>query len=198
MAPAIQMARRDIVEPLKDSGRGVSGGFRRGRLRNALVVVELALSLVLLTGAGVMIRTFVATADRRTWGSIRGIFWWRGCRSPKGNTRRRGEAAVLHAIARASERAAGSGAIDDDERRCRRMAGSARISIFRARRTRTGGAGLYQLVSEDYLRTLGARLVRGRMLDAGDVAGGRKVAVVNQTLAGKWFVNEDPLGRQID
>ena len=59
LAPAIQMARRDIVEPLKDSGRGVSGGFRRGRLRNALVVVELALSLVLLTGAGVMIRTFV-------------------------------------------------------------------------------------------------------------------------------------------
>jgi putative ABC transport system permease protein len=57
--------------------------------------------------------------------------------------------------------------------------------------------GIYQLVSEDYLRTLGAKLVRGRMLDAGDVAGGRKVAVVNQTLAGKWFVNEDPLGRQI-
>ena len=59
LAPAIQTARRDIVEPLKDSGRGISGGFRRGRLRNALVVMELALSLVLLTGAGVMIRTFV-------------------------------------------------------------------------------------------------------------------------------------------
>jgi predicted lysophospholipase L1 biosynthesis ABC-type transport system permease subunit len=78
LAPALQTARRDIVEPLKDSGRGVSGGFRRGRLRNALVVVELALSLVLLTGAGVMIRT---------WASIRRIFWWRGCRSQGGNTR---------------------------------------------------------------------------------------------------------------
>ncbi len=60
LAPALQLARRNIVEPLKDSGRGVSGGFRRGRLRNALVIVELALSLVLLTGAGVMMRTFVA------------------------------------------------------------------------------------------------------------------------------------------
>ncbi len=56
---------------------------------------------------------------------------------------------------------------------------------------------IYNLVNEDYLHTLGAKLVRGRMLEAGDVAGGRKVAVVNQTLAGKWFVNEDPLGRQI-
>src|SRR5258708_21905000 len=60
LAPALQLARRNIVEPLKDSGRGVSGGFRRGRLRNSLAIVELALSLVLLTGAGVMIRTFVA------------------------------------------------------------------------------------------------------------------------------------------
>src|SRR5215467_828188 len=60
LAPAVQMARRDIVVPLKDAGRGVSGGFRRGRMRGALVVVELALSLVLLTGAGLMMRTFLA------------------------------------------------------------------------------------------------------------------------------------------
>src|SRR5262249_43514052 len=39
LAPAVQSTRRNIVEPLKDAGRGLSGGFRRGRLRNALVVV---------------------------------------------------------------------------------------------------------------------------------------------------------------
>ena len=48
LVPALQTARRDMVEPLKDSGKGVSGGFRRGRLRNALVVAEVALSLMLL------------------------------------------------------------------------------------------------------------------------------------------------------
>ena len=48
-----------MVEPLKDSGKGVSGGFRKGRLRNALVMVEIALSLVLLAGAGLLMRTFV-------------------------------------------------------------------------------------------------------------------------------------------
>src|SRR4029077_5952832 len=58
--PAAQAARRDVVEPLKDSGKGTSGGFRRGRLRNTLVVVEVGLSLVLLAGAGLLMRSFVA------------------------------------------------------------------------------------------------------------------------------------------
>jgi len=60
LAPALQMARRDIVEPLKDSGRGVSGGFRRGKLRARWWSWNWALSLVLLTGAGLMMRTFAA------------------------------------------------------------------------------------------------------------------------------------------
>ena len=60
LAPAVQTARRDIVEPLKDSGKGVSGGFRHGKLRGALVVIEVALSLVLLTGAGLLMRSFMS------------------------------------------------------------------------------------------------------------------------------------------
>ena len=60
LVPALQTARRDMVEPLKDTGKGVSGGFRRGRLRSVLVVVEVALSLVLLVGAGLLMRSFVA------------------------------------------------------------------------------------------------------------------------------------------
>ncbi len=96
LAPALQLSRRDIVEPLKDSGRGVSGGFRRGRLRNALVVVELALSLVLLTGAGLMIRTF-ARCNRRISASTRAISWWRAFPSPRGSTRRRRRSSVSSA-----------------------------------------------------------------------------------------------------
>jgi putative ABC transport system permease protein len=58
LAPALQTVRKDLVEPLKDASRG-GGGFRRGRLRNALVVFEVALSLVLLSGAGLMMRSFI-------------------------------------------------------------------------------------------------------------------------------------------
>src|SRR5262245_43933849 len=59
LAPALQTVRKDLVEPLKDAGKGAGAGFRRGRLRNALVVFEVALSLVLLSGAGLMMRSFV-------------------------------------------------------------------------------------------------------------------------------------------
>jgi ABC-type antimicrobial peptide transport system permease subunit len=59
LVPAMQAAKRDMVEPLKDSSKGVGGGFRGGRLRNTLVIVEVALSLLLLAGAGLLMRSFL-------------------------------------------------------------------------------------------------------------------------------------------
>ena len=59
LVPALQTAKKNMADPLKDSGRGIVGGFRRGKLRSALVVSEVALSLVLLAGAGLLMRNFV-------------------------------------------------------------------------------------------------------------------------------------------
>src|SRR5260370_9006886 len=56
---------------------------------------------------------------------------------------------------------------------------------------------LYQLVSEGYFRTLGARLMRGRLLTEGEMNDARKVAVGNQKLGEKYFGHENPIGRQI-
>src|SRR5262249_9535510 len=65
LVPALQTARKDLVDPLRDSGKGTSGGFRRRGLASGLGVGEVALSLVLLAGAGLLIRSFVnlTTAD---------------------------------------------------------------------------------------------------------------------------------------
>src|SRR5262249_6618654 len=56
LAPAFQTVRKDLVEPLKDSSKGASGGVRRGRVRDVLGVVGVAVSLVFLSGAGVFMR----------------------------------------------------------------------------------------------------------------------------------------------
>src|SRR5207302_5648205 len=63
LVPALKAARKDLNEPLRDSGRGISGGFRHGRLRDAVIVLEVGLSLTLLVGAGLLMRSFVALRE---------------------------------------------------------------------------------------------------------------------------------------
>src|SRR5262249_24697511 len=65
MLPALPTSRRDVHESLRDSGKGLDGGFRGRRLRDTVVVVEVALSLTLLGGAGLLMRSFVALRDAR-------------------------------------------------------------------------------------------------------------------------------------
>jgi putative ABC transport system permease protein len=63
LVPALKAARKDLNEPLRDIGKGLSGGFRHGRLRNAVVILEVALSLTLMVAAGLLMRSFVALRE---------------------------------------------------------------------------------------------------------------------------------------
>ena len=196
LAPALQLARRNIVEPLKDSGRGVSGGFRRGRLRNALVIVELALSLVLLTGAGVMMRTFVALQTVDLGFNPHNILVAR-LPFPKGQYKTAAEKQRFFGQLLPKLKAL-PGVVEATETSTLPPYGGIPTDVEITGKTHTDRwQAIYQLVSEGYCRTLGARLLHGRLMEESEVAGARKVAVVNQTLVTKWFGKEDPIGRQI-
>jgi putative ABC transport system permease protein len=196
LVPAMQTARRDIVEPLKDSGKGVTGGFRRGRLRSALVVIEVALSLMLLTGAGLLMRSFVAL-QRVDLGLNPDNILVARIPFPKGQYTTAAEKQRffrtllqrLHAL---------PGVVVATETSTLPPYGGIGTNLEVSGKPHTERwEAIFQLCSEGYFPTLGLRLLRGRTLTEVDVNDARKVAVVNQTLVTRYLAPEDPIGRQI-
>ncbi len=196
LVPALQTARGSMVEPLKDAGKGVSGGFRRGKLRSVLVVVEVALSLLLLVGAGLLMRSFVAlqTVDLGLDPEnilVARIPLPRGQYTTAADKQRffrtlLGRVESLPGVVVATETTSlpPYGGIGTDIA----IPGKTPTEKWRA---------IFQLCSEGYFKTLGLQLMKGRTFSEAEVDGARKLAVVNQTLVARYFGQEDPLGQRI-
>ena len=196
LAPALQTAKKDLVEPLKDSGKGVSGGFRRGRLRNALVVIEVALSLVLLSGAGLLMRSFIRLQQVDLGFNPENILSAR-LPFPRGQYKTAVEKQRFYQQLLSRLRAL-PGVVAATETTTLPPYGGIRSEIDIPGKTHADKwQSIYQLCSEGYFPTLQLRLLRGRVLSEIEVNSARKVAVVNQSLATRFFGNEDPLGRFI-
>jgi predicted permease len=196
LAPALHMARPDIVEPLKDSGKGVSGGFRHGKLRNTLVVVEVALSVVLLVGAGLLMRSFVALEQVELGLNPDNILV---ARLPLPKEQYKTAAAKQHFFRELLHRLyALPGVVAATETSTLPPYGGIPSEVDVPGKTHSDKwNAIFQLCSEGYFPTVGIRTLRGRLLSEADVNDARKVAVVNQTLVKRYFGQEDPIGRQI-
>jgi putative ABC transport system permease protein len=196
LMPALQTAKRDIVEPLKDSGRGVSGGFRRGRVRSVLVVTEVAMSLVLLVGAGVLMHTFMKLIDMDLGLDPHNVLVT-AIPIPKGRytTAAAKEQFFNEVLARVD---ALPGVTSSTVITSLPPYGGVRSDIDIPGKVHSDDwRAIVQLCSDGYLTTLGRSLVRGRFLTQVEVNDARKVAVVNQTLVTKYFGQDDPIGREI-
>jgi predicted permease len=196
LVPALHAAKRDVQEALKDTGRSVSGGFRRGRLRNALVVVQTALSLVLLAGAGLLMRSFVRlqqvdlgfNPDRIL---VAGM--WR----PRGQYET--AAAKAQFFRQVLQRVqAIPGVISAAESRHYPPYGGIGSDIQIPGKTHgEKWRAMFRLCGEGYFPALRLKLLRGRTFTEGEVVDARRLAVINQALATKYFGQEDPLGQRI-
>jgi predicted permease len=194
LAPAVGSFARNLSEPLKAGGRGNSG-FRRGRLRNALIVCEVALSVILLTGAGLLMRSFMM--QRKIELGLRPekllttqVFLGNKYKTADEQSRFFRElmprVQALPGVLNASAALdfPPFGGVDTDFE----AAGVTHSEKWK---------GQVGLVDTQFFQTVGLRLLRGRTLTETDVAGKRKVAVVNRTLAAKFFPGQDPLGKRI-
>ncbi|HXF41285.1 MAG TPA: ABC transporter permease [Blastocatellia bacterium] len=199
LIPALQTSKPDLNKALKETGRGVSEGIQRHRLRNALVVAELALSLMLLIGGGLLIRSF----------------WRLQHVNPGFNT----ASALTIPIAlprmkyaKPSQKNAFFSALVD---KVSQLPGAETVAIgnvlpivndfilgvvvegeqpaLDTERPKTR----YSAVSPGYFKAMGIPVIAGRTFTQFDKADAKRVVVINQTMAARLFPNGDAIGKRI-
>ena len=196
LVPALKAARKDLNEPLRDSGKGISGGFRHGRLRDAVVVLEVGLSLTLLVGAGLLMRSFVALRDVKLGLQPDHILV---ARLPLPLDRYKTAAQVMGFYRPLLERLkALPGVVEATETSTLPPYGGIPSDIEIPGKTHAEKwNAMFQLVSEGYFAVLKIRFVDGRGFTEAEVNGAQKLAIVNQTFVKKYLGNENPIGRQV-
>jgi putative ABC transport system permease protein len=196
LAPALQNAKRELVEPLKGSGKGFSRGAGHGKFRNVLAVAEIALSLVLLAGAGLLMRSFVRLQQVDLGLNPKNVLVAFPSFPPK---QYKTAAAKQRFFSQLLQRVhALPGVVAATEAFSTPPFGSYGSDVEIPGKTHTERWQVdLEFCSEEYFRTLEIRLLRGRALSEAEVSEARKVAVVNQTLVNKYFGKDDPIGRQI-
>jgi len=196
LAPAIKAARKDVNEPLRDSSKGSGGGFRHGKLRNAVVVLEVALSLTLLVSAGLLMRSFIALREVHLGLQPDHVLV---ARLPLPVERYKTAEQVTSFYRPLLLRLkALPGVVDATETSTLPPYGGIPSDIEIPGKTHTEKWNApFQLCSEGYFSVLKIQFLDGRGFTEAEVAGARKLAVVNQTFVKKYLGNENPIGKQV-
>ncbi len=199
LAPAVEGSHPNLNETLKEGGRGGSSGRARRRLRSAFVVAEIALSLVLLVGAGLILKGFRSLlglnnhfqpksllttivdlpASRYASDSVRRSFYEQALRQLGSMPGVRLAAAATN-VPDGDDSTAGSFSIED-----------------RPAKPGEHALAYWQWVSPEFFRALHVPLVEGRLFNQGDGPTAPPVAAISQELARRYFAGRDPVGLSI-
>jgi len=196
IAPVLQFVRKDALSGLRDDGGAVVGG-RTARLRSAFVVVQVALSVVLMVGAGLLVRTLMQayavdlgySVDRMLIAELP---------ANEGYTQESGLALYDELLARVRALPGVT------------AAGAARVTVLSGNNRTVGistdGQPLrddrsnampirVNVVSRGYLDAMGIRLLAGRQFDETDVSSSPRVAIISRALGERLWPGSDPIGR---
>jgi putative ABC transport system permease protein len=196
LVPALKVARKDLNEPLRDSGKGQSGAWRHGKFRNAVVVLEVALSLTLLVAAGLLMRSFVALREVHLGLQPDHVLV---ARLPLPAERYKTAAQLAGFYRPLLQRLkALPGVLEATETSTLPPYGGIGSQIEIPGKTHTEKwNAMFQLCSEGYFSVLKLQFLEGRGFTEAEVNGARKLAVVNQTFVKKYLPGENPIGRQV-
>lgn len=199
LIPAMQASRPDLNDALKEGSRG-STGSRSATFRNVFVVAEVSLALVLLIGAGLMIRSFMQLQSVETGFRAENVLTMR-VQLPR---KKYGEPhQIVDFFRQAQQRIAqlpgvqAVGAISYLP-----LTGLASRDGFKIIGQPAPAPGQepgteVRVITPTYFQAMGIPLLKGRLLDERDVKESR-VLLINETMAKKYFPNQEPVGKQIE
>ncbi|MGH9938326.1 MAG: ADOP family duplicated permease, partial [Blastocatellia bacterium] len=198
LAPALQVSKPDLTGSLNESGKS-SAGFKRQRARKVLVVAEMALALMLLIGAGLLIRSFQELQQVTLGFNPSQVFV---ADVSLGNVKYRETSQQIDFFQQALQRIEKSpGVISAATVNFPPFSGSSDRVFTIAGQPEPAPDAIpfanYRVISPQYFRTLEIPLLKGRAFTEQDAAGAPRVVIINEALARRYFPNEDPIGKQI-
>lgn len=222
IAPAVQASKPDLVASLKESGRSGTDSVARQHLRSGMVTVQIALALILLIGAGLMINSFVRVQSTNVGADPKGLLTFE-FRFPQGEaikpySRYRGmglwDVSPLTGLTyeRVLDRLQGLPGVASAAGINRPPLNGGGISMPFLIEGRpapppsdaSGGGSQeqgqqanYFAVTRNFFATMKIPIVRGRDFNAQDTAASPLVIIINQTMAQRFFPNEDPIGKRL-
>ncbi len=199
LVPALQVSRPDVQEAIRETGRGTSGSRRQSRFRQALIVVEVALSVVLLAGAGLLFRSFVRLQSVDAGFVSQQVLTARLTPSGTNYVNNADFAKFYNGVI---EKVGAIPGVQD--------AGLINtLPLFKGPTSgfRVEGRPVitpdkwpsvnYRVVSPDYFRAMGIPVLQGRTYTDRDNENAPPVMMVNQQLAREIFPDENPVGKRI-
>jgi predicted permease len=199
LLPAWRASHTDINSTLKEAGRGAGARSARDIVRSALITAEVALALILLVGAGLLIRSAIEAQRVPTGFNPKGVF---SGRFSLPAAKYASAPAILQAAQAIEARVASTPGV-----RAATVASNVPgVGTFsnglvpegEAPELRNVRQSLARFVSPSYFEVMGLPIVRGRGFNDSDRAGAPYVMVINQTLAQRLWPNQDPIGRRVN
>jgi putative ABC transport system permease protein len=199
-APAWQISKVDVHESLKETARGAAGSLRRNRLRSLLVVAEVALSLVLLVGAGLLFRSFLELQSVKAGFTPQQVLTMR--LSPSGANFRQDApySAYYQQVIERIEAISGVEAVGvintlplgKGPTTAIRIEGRPLLPVDQWPKVN------YRSVSPNYFRALNIPVVQGRTFEERDTPSAPWVVMINQATADRDFAGENPVGKRLN
>ncbi|MDF2775681.1 MAG: hypothetical protein K0S86_5182 [Geminicoccaceae bacterium] len=200
LAPAVQSARTNLQETLKEGGRSATADRSGHALRRVLVVAEVALALMLLTGAGLLIRSLALLSEVNPGFDSTNLLTFTvsvpASRYPSDTARLQYFDRAIEAV-RAVPGVADVGITSVLPFSGNWSTGSFRVEGYEPPPNAPGPWGDQRLVNPSFFTTLRVPLIKGRLFTEQDGATGAQVAIVDEEMVRRYWPNADPIGKRL-